>query len=87
MGMAMFLISTAVGRLSLGPEAASRLAILGVTFASVLSDEEGTAVVLDGAGFDPSVSAGAALEAIGARHPVRRLEPIAQLAISPKARS
>lgn len=84
MGMAMFLVPAEVGQLSLGPEAASRLATLGVTFASVLSDEEGTAVVLDGVGFDPSRSGGAALEAIGARHPIRRLEPIAQLAISPE---
>ena len=87
MGMAMFLISTDVRRLSLGPEAASRLATLGVTFASVLSDDEGAAVVLDGIGFDPSRSGNAALEALGAPHPIRRLEPTAQLAISPDARS
>lgn len=81
MGMAVFLIAGGMARLSLGPEAASRLAILGVTFATLLSDDEGTAVVLDGVAFDPSTSGRAALEAIGARDPIRTLEPVAQLAI------
>jgi len=79
--MVVLLLPTRVRDLSLGPEATSRLADLGVTYAALLSDEEGVAVVLDGSLFDPTTSARAALSAIGAGGEARMLHPLAQVSV------
>lgn len=77
----MLLLPGRVRDLSLGHEATSRLADLGVTYAALLSDAEGVAVVLDGSRFDPTTSAPAALSAIGARGDARMLHPLAQVSV------
>jgi hypothetical protein len=80
--MTIVLLAARPRDLSLGPEAASRLAELGVTYAALLADEDGVAVVLDGRRFDPVRSVDAALGAIGCSGPVRALSPLAQLLFS-----
>lgn len=63
--------------------AAGALARLGVTSITVLGDEDGVAVVLEGWAFDPAI-AGAEAAAIvtGGRGHVRILRPLLQAAIS-----
>jgi hypothetical protein len=80
--MTIVLLAARARDLSLGPEAASRLAGLGVTYAALLADDEGVAVVLDGRRFDPVRSVDAALAAIGCSGPVRALRPLAQLLLA-----
>jgi hypothetical protein len=80
--MTILLLAVRPGDLSLGPEAASRLAGLGVTYAALLADEDGVAVVFDGRRFDPARSVRAALGAIGCSGPARALTPLAQLLLS-----
>jgi hypothetical protein len=80
--MTVVLLAARARDLSLGPEAASRLADLGVTYAALLADDEGVAVVLDGRRFDPARSVDAALGAIGCSDPGRALHPLAQLLLS-----
>jgi hypothetical protein len=62
---------------------AGALARLGVTSVTVLGDEDGIAVVLEGWAFDPPV-AGAEAAAIvtGGRGHVRILRPLLQAAVS-----
>lgn len=67
--------------LSLGSEASSLLADLGVTYAAILKDPDGVAVVLEGRRFDPGASTSSALHAVGAGSPQRRLVPIAQMTV------
>jgi hypothetical protein len=67
--------------LSLGSEASARLADLGVTYAAILKDPDGVAVVLEGRRFDPGASASSALHAMGAGSSQRQLEPIAQMSV------
>jgi len=81
MGMVVVVLAEAAGDLTLGSEASSRLADLGVTYAAILTDDEGVAVVLEGRRFDASVSTPDALRAIGARFPGRALSPIAQMSV------
>jgi hypothetical protein len=68
--------------LSLGPETAARLGDLGITYAALLADEDGVAVLLDGRRFDPVRSASAALAAMGSGVSARALTPVAQLLLS-----
>jgi hypothetical protein len=82
MGMVALLLPAQVGELSLGPEVAARLTALGVTFAALLADDEGVAVILDGSRFDPARSAAAALAALGGGPPSRTLTPLAQISVS-----
>lgn len=79
--MVVLLLAARVQDLTLGPEAVSRLTSMGVTYAALLSDEEGVAVVLDGVRFDPTASARAALTAIGAASVTRTLRPLAQMSV------
>ena len=67
--------------LSLGAEASSLLAELGVTYAAILRDPDGAAVVLEGRRFDPGAATSTALHAMGAGSPDRRLVPIAQMSV------
>jgi hypothetical protein len=81
MGMVVVVLAEAAGDLTLGSEASSRLADLGVTYAAILTDDEGVAVVLEGRRFDASVSTPDALRAIGATISGRALSPIAQMSV------
>jgi hypothetical protein len=80
MGMVVVLLAQDPQGLSLGSEASSRLADLGVTYAAVLQDPDGVAVVLEGRRFDPA-STPTALRAMGAGSPKRQLVPVAQMAV------
>lgn len=82
MGMIMLLLAVPAGDLSLGPEATTRLAHLGVTYAALLTDDEGVSVIIDGSMFDPERSTPAALAAIGAGAAARTLRPVAQMSLS-----
>ena len=79
--MVVVILGQAPGDLSLGSEASSRLADLGVTYAAILTDAEGVAVVLEGSRFDAAASMRDALRAIGASRSGRALSPIAQMSI------
>jgi hypothetical protein len=81
MAMVMLLLDAATEDLSLGPEVASRLSNLGVSFAALLSDDEGVALILDGQRFDPNRSVGAALTALGGPGAARTLRPLSQVLI------
>jgi hypothetical protein len=81
MGMVVVLLAARAEDLSLGPETTARLAQLGVTYAALLSDDEGAAVLLDGARFRPERSTGAALDAIAGQVGGRTLRPLAQMSI------
>ncbi len=85
MGMVVLLLPARVEDLSLGPEAASRLSELGISYAALLRDHEGTALLLDGRSFDPDRSADAALRAVGAGGPARTLHPLAQMSVRSSA--
>jgi hypothetical protein len=78
----VLLLSGVAGDPSIGPEAAARLADLGVTHVSLLRDGETVAVVLDGWAFDPVVSSAAVRGALGASGPVRALYPLAHVSLA-----
>jgi hypothetical protein len=80
MGMVVVLLAQDPQGLSLGSEASSRLADLGVTYAAILQDLDGVAVVLEGRRFDPA-STSIALQAMGAGAAERQLVPVAQMAV------
>jgi hypothetical protein len=82
MSMVVLLLSVDAATLSLGPEAAGTLAELGVTFAAVMADREGAALILDGRGFDPDSSLRAALRAVTSEQAARTLRPLAQLSVA-----
>jgi hypothetical protein len=79
--MVVLLLPARVGDLSLGPEVTARLSALGISFAALLADEEGVAVILDGSRFDPPRSVEAALTALGGGAPSRTLSPLAQISV------
>jgi hypothetical protein len=81
MAMVVMLLAGRPQDLTLGPEATARLSQLGVTFAAVLADDEGVAVLLDGSRFDPDRSTGAALESLGVGGGARTLQPLAQMTV------
>ena len=83
MGTAVVLVPEASGEVSVGPEAARRLADLGVTHDTLLRDLEGFAVVLNGWSFDPSEAVDPAIEALGcAGMTCRTLLPMAQMSLN-----
>jgi hypothetical protein len=62
---------------------AGALARLGVTSVTVLGDEDGVAVVLEGWAFDPAVAGAEAAEIVtGGRGHVRILRPLLEAAVS-----
>jgi hypothetical protein len=79
--MVVMVVTDRPEHLSLGPEASARLADLGVTFAAVLADDDGVAILLDGSRFDPDRSTRAAVEAIGGGGIARTLRPLAQMTV------
>jgi hypothetical protein len=79
--MVVIILAQDPDSLSLGSEASSGLADLGITYAAILKDPEGVAVVLEGRRFDPGASTPIALRTIGAGSPERRLVPIAQMTV------
>lgn len=86
MAMAMLIGGTDVGQPVVGPVAAAHLADLGITRVSLLGDQSGVGVVLEGWAFDP----GRTDEAIRAMFPNRRdavrvFREIQQVAVSPAA--
>ena len=54
MAMAMFIGGRDIGQPVVGPVAAGRLAALGITRVSLLGDQSGIGVVLEGWAFDPA---------------------------------
>jgi hypothetical protein len=54
MTVAMLVAGDDAGQPVVGPAAAGRLAVLGVTHVSLLSDHSGIGVVLEGWAFDPT---------------------------------
>lgn len=54
MAVVMFVVGTQTAEPVVGPEAAARLARLGVTRISLLADRSEVGVVLDGWAFDPA---------------------------------
>ena len=54
MGVAMLIGGSNTPELTVGPEAAERLAQLGISRVAVLADEWGIGVVLEGWAFDPT---------------------------------
>lgn len=84
MAIAVVLVPCDGDDVTIGPDALSRLAALGVTSVAVLRDADaGCAVVLEGWAFDPNISAVAATGALGANGARARLfHPIAQMTVS-----
>ena len=83
MGVAMVVAESNTTEPVVGPEAAERLAQLGVTRIAVLADTSGIGVVLEGWAFSPADVE----EAVGAMFPdgvagVRILREIANVAVS-----
>jgi hypothetical protein len=70
------------GAVSVGPDAADRLARLGVTNVAVVRDGDTTGLVLDGWLFDIASAPDAARAIVGLDRPVRVLLPLIQMAVS-----
>ena len=75
------LLLAAEAAVSVGPEAATRLARFGVGHAALLGDGGTVAVVLEGWAFDPERSTAAAAEVIAPGEPFRVLQPLAELTV------
>jgi hypothetical protein len=69
----------------LQPAATMALARLGVTGIAVVRDARSLGLVVEGWAFDPSRSAEALLEALGAKCGTRTLYPVLEIAVSPAA--
>jgi hypothetical protein len=76
------LLLSAKAAVSVGPEAAARLARFGVGHAALLRDDGTVAVVLEGWAFDPERSAAAAAELIAPGEPYRVLQSLADLTVT-----
>jgi hypothetical protein len=83
--MMVLLLGNADGAFCLRQELVSKLAGLGITNVALVRDEQTAGIVLEGWLFDPSRSAGAAAEAVGARAGARTLHPVMHLAVSTAA--
>jgi len=69
----------------LQPTATTALARLGVTGIAVVRDDRILGLVVEGWAFDPSRSADALLEALGAQCEARTLHQVLEIAVSPAA--
>lgn len=67
---------------ALQPASLEALARLGVTSISLLRDQRTAGLVLEGWAFDLARASEAVRAAVGARHGVRTLEPLMQMAVS-----
>lgn len=85
--MAVVLVPGGSREPSIGPQAASSLAGLGVTRVAVTRDADGLAVVLDGWSFDPDRSLPDAVAALGCSGTdCRALRPVAQVSLNGEVR-
>ena len=82
-GMLVIVLPHTGTDVALGPDAASRVARLGVTSIGLVRDQEGVGVVLEGWAFDPASSEEEALAAIAGGGSARVLHPVAQLSVHP----
>lgn len=82
MAMMVLLLGNADGAFCLRQELVSKLAELGITNMALVRDDQTVGLVLEGWLFDPSRSAGAAAEAVGASAGGRTLQPVMHLAVS-----
>ena len=81
------LVDAEPGAGALDAAAAARLADLGVTSISVVRDDAGVGVVLDGWAFDPAFAGGQAAAIVaGGREPARTLRPLLQTAVASERR-
>jgi hypothetical protein len=80
-GMVVVLFPISDEEPALEAGALTALAALGVTSVSLLRDEQ-TGLVLEGWAFDPTRADEAVRAAAGARSGIRKLEPLAQMAVS-----
>lgn len=85
MGLLVLLVPTEQADVPIGSTAIEALARLGVTSVALATDDQTTAIILEGWAFDPA-SAGAAVRALGTRaEQTRALQPIVQMAVSAAA--
>jgi hypothetical protein len=82
MAMVVLLLSARQEEISLGPEAAARLAAEGITRAAVLRDRDAVAVVLEGWAFDPTRSIDAAVDAVVGTGECRLLRAVAEMSVT-----
>lgn len=82
MATMVVLLGDSDGDFCLRQQLVSKLAALGVTTVVLVRDEQTVGIVLEGWLFDPSRSAGAAAEALGAASGARSLHPVLHLAVS-----
>lgn len=83
MGLLVLLIPTEGAEVPMGAASIEALARLGVTSVSLATDDETTAIILEGWAFD-AASPSAAVLALGGRvEETRTLQPIVQMAVSP----
>jgi hypothetical protein len=81
------LVDAGPGAGALEPAAAEQLAALGVTGVSVVHDDVGTGVVLEGWAFDPADAGDEAAAIVaGNRKCVRRLHPLLESRVSTERR-
>lgn len=85
MATAVVLLPATHGEPWLQPAATTALAQLGVTGIAVVRDDRILGLVVEGWAFDPSRSAEALLEALGAQCEARTLHQVLEIAVSPAA--
>ena len=86
--MMVVLVDSEPGVGAVDAAAAKRLADLGITSVSVVRDDAGIGVVLDGWAFDPLLAGEHAAAIIaGRRRPLRTLRPLLQTAVSSERRN
>lgn len=78
--MVVLLLDRADPDVVVSAASAARLTALGITSVSIVSDDAGVGVVLEGWAFDPA-SATQAAEALGAAGTVRALRPSVQVSV------
>jgi hypothetical protein len=83
--MMVLLLGNADGEFCLRQGLVSELAGLGVTNLALVRDEQTVGIVLEGWLFEPTRSAGAVAEAVGAAAGARTLHPVMHLAVSTAA--
>lgn len=82
MGQIVLVLPDGAADVDIGPDAAQRLAELGVTSLAVLRDDAATAVALEGWAFDPDASGEAAARAVAVEAGgLRVLRPVLETAI------
>jgi hypothetical protein len=80
--MMVLLLDDADGVFAIRDDQLSQLTRLGVTSVDVFRDQQVVGIVLEGWLFDPTRSARAAAESVGAAASVRTLHPLVHMAVS-----